>query len=419
MDCSGGRADGNAVAVQRLMLHALCGFFVALYALGMVPFAYAGGGGGEYIPRGQPIPQGIRYVNATAGGVNTSASAMWTDAAGRTTHHKFPVHVSAATLGRLANAAVRRGLPLVGWGLTLKGIVDAAGWVIDELEGQVSTPGIPLESLADNIWCITDHLAQRRCANTPGQLSAVAHLVAPAAFSQPCSVASGQTPQGGSYYRCIRIEDNFSIVATNDNPYAKPPGGWTSQYHNHNQYEPPAPIPAAEIGNLIRNNAEVVNAVLIDPQTGAPVRTQELTDALNNLRRGLEAANGLPAGDDLDPATDYADPTPSEMDFPEFCHWADVVCDFIEWVKKDEPDPDRPDLPIDELDPTELEQSWSSGMGSGSCPAPYTFEVYGDSVAFEYQPICDIVDLLRPFMIAIATVVGACIVAGVRVGKNA
>lgn len=403
--------------------HLVFGLILALYALGM---SWPGEALAqqEHIPRGQPIPQNIRWVNATATGANTSASAMWTDALGRTTHHKFPVSVSAATLGRLANAAVRRGLPLVGWGLTFKGLLDAAGWAIDELQQQVVNPGTPQQPLGDVAYCIVDYTGQFRCATGPGMLSRVAHLVAPpGAFQQPCRAGSQVWGAGGERgYFCIRSEDMAEVQVFIDQRVWRPTAGWEG-YINDTEYVPPETIGDADLGNMIKHTPEVVNAVLIDPDTGAPIRTQELTDALNNLRRGLEAANGLPPGTDLDPATDYAEPTPSETEFPEFCMWADTVCDFIDWWKQDAPEEPTPEVPWQEELPADIEQPWSSGLGGGSCPAPHQFSVsLGGQTAnpeFDYTPICSFGSTMRPVLIAMATIVAGFIIAGVRGAKDA
>ncbi|MEO5367826.1 MAG: hypothetical protein H7831_15985 [Magnetococcus sp. WYHC-3] len=64
-------------------------------------------------------------------------------------------------------------------------------------------------------------------------------------------------------------------------------------------------------------------------------------------------------------------------------------------------------------DPTELvdEKDEPSGgpLGSmtwgipetGSCPAPSALEVLGQTILVEYDPVCDAMELVRPFVIAI------------------
>lgn len=101
-----------------------------------------------------------------------------------------------------------------------------------------------------------------------------------------------------------------------------------------------------------------------------------------------------------------------EDDWPEFCEWAAPVCDFIEWAKQDV---DKFDVsPVDVKDTAADAQSITSqiltlGYVSGgikACPASYgfTFSVMGQSVDFElsYKPLCDMLLMARPVVIAIA-----------------
>lgn len=418
MDRVGSGADGSTNLVQRLILHALFGLFVATQAVLAAYPVHAGGG--TLLPPNQPTPQNIRWVNATPGGVDTSVNGSIPKPTGGSSHFKLRVPVSAATLGALANGFMKRGVPMIGAALTLKQLIEGAGWAIDELTGQVQDPGTPLEPLGEGAWCLQTQGGIMRCASSPGQLTQSAHLASsPGTREQPCVVASYHET-GGANYQCRRPSDGAMLGSGRDNFYPKPASGWDG-WLNENPFSPPTDIPDADVGNLVKNNPQVVNAILIDPETGAPIRTPELVAALNAYRRAFEAANGIDPGPDLDPQTDYSEHTPSQTDWPEFCGWASIVCDFMDWFR-DDTSPDlgeKPEVPVEEMDPSEIEQSWSSGLGNGSCPAPYSTPVLDGYFEIQWQPVCDIVDYLRPFLIAIALAVAACIVAGVRVGKNA
>jgi hypothetical protein len=393
--CSRGGADDSAGVVQRLIVHAVLGFFVAAYAVAM---AYRPvHAQQEYIPRGQPIPENIRYVNATATGAQTTASVSWTSAMGHTSHHRLPVHVSAATLGRLANAAVRRGLPLVGWGLTFKGLLDAAGWAIDELQQQVINPGDkePMNPLG---WCDSS----RHCANSVEAMKTHAqqdhcnqvcrNLVVSWVFVDQGGTAGairGETASGGVL---VHLPMNYRAFGSSDVD-VNPGSG-------------PSPVSDDELGQMIKHTPQVVNAILIDPQTGAPIRTQELTDALNALRTQLETANGQAAGTDLVAATDYAESTPSQTEWPEFCGWANRLCD---WLFEEEATDEHPDVPYVEVQPDNLD-GFDSGFGSGGCPAPYVVGVLDGEFEIQWDGLCGFVDYLRPVVIAFSWLAAAFIV---------
>ncbi|NUO74589.1 MAG: hypothetical protein HOQ32_01105 [Lysobacter sp.] len=78
--------------------------------------------------------------------------------------------------------------------------------------------------------------------------------------------------------------------------------------------------------------------------------------------------------------------------------------------------PEAPAMPWEEGGGEE--QDWSSGLGSGSCPAPISTSVsfLGTSQAldFSFGPLCDLASLLYPVVFAGGLLLSAYIVAGVR-----
>lgn len=401
MDSSRSWPDGHANSVFRLIVHAVCGFLVALYALGMSLPAHAGGG--EYIPRGQPIPQSIRWKNATPGGANTSASASFRDAMNRTTYHNLPVPVSSSTLGKLVNGAIKRGLPVVGWGLTLKSLIDGAGWAIDSLAGQVTTTPRPQEQLQPMGWC-AQLATQTFCVNS---IQAMRELLNQQYASR---VADGRVTRWDFTDRNTTPPSmNFCGVHPNGGCNVSGVTYWrttSGSVNGHPAGQEAVPISPDQLGQLVKAQPQVVNAILIDPQTGAPIRTAELTDALNNLRRSLESANGMPPGQDLAPAPDVSAPVPSESEWPDFCGWANRLCD---WLFDVEPAEEHPAVPYHEVDPTELED-YDSGFGGGSCPAPYSTSVLAGEFEIQWDGLCGFVEYLRPLVVALAWVLAAFVV---------
>lgn len=400
-------ADGPGHSVRRLSAWAL-GALVAV--LGLLTTVSAQ----EYIPPGQPIPQGIRWVNATATGANTSAYAKWTNAFGQTSYHRFPVPVSSATLGSLARGAIRRGLPLAGWAVTFRSLLDGAGWAIDELQGQVMIPGREQPELNAEGWC---HYRSSgwTCFNSLQDVRSYVDET----YAEPQRAKYG----GGPLQTVESGPTSYNLILTHANGAQS---NWVVHWRTTsgavNGYPASVeaqPVTDADLGNMIKSQPVVVNAVLIDPNTGAPIRTAELVDGLNKLARELAAREGVDPPPDLEPDDDFANEVPSETEWPGFCDWAYVVCEFIEWVKDTGPDPEKPEVPIDELQPSDFVQEWSSGLGGGSCPAPVTFSILDGDGEFSYEPICNFVDTLRPMFIAMALLMGAFIVAGVRSGKNA
>lgn len=395
-------------------LHSFFGLTFGLVVVVLAQVMASAAIAADYIPRGQPVPQNIRWTNTTPTGVGTRASASWTFN-GTTTHHKFPVPVSSSTLGGLAGAAVRRGLPIVGWGLVLRDIINGAGWVIDELGQQVLTAPRPDGVIPPQgvWWQDADRPAAYTSPNAAASAQAVrvgatlSRVVCNSAGDQ-CFVYVGRVNGSGVPYEVLngyvyrRVNTTSSPLPTND--------------------AQPAVVSNQQLGDLVKSHPEVVNAILVDPLTGAPIRTQELVDALNALRASLEAANGVTEpGSDLLPSEDFAEPTPSQTDWPDFCNWATTVCEFMEWARAEDTPSDNPEVPWEEEPPTQSD--WSSGLGGGTCPAPFQISVsLGGQVAtpeFSYQPICDFATTMRPVVIALATILAAMIISGLRSTKDA
>lgn len=406
-----GRRAGFLHSLRRLRVGAVT-FLLTLF-IGSV-FAQ-----GEFIPASQPIPEGIRVVGTNATGVNASATARMT-LGGVTSHTKFPVHIPTSTLGRLTGAAIRRGLPVVGWASLLRDLINLGGWAIDELQGQVITsPGTNQTQLAQNIWCIVPiNGGEKRCANSAGQLAAVAHYYYPPHTQAPC-VFSFIGTDGTARYNC------GSYNGVKETKLSDPLANWDPfQYHNDN----PAAVPATiatdqQLGELVKAHPQIVNAILIDPDTGAPIRTPELIAALNALAAANAAANGLDPPDPLVSDPSYGEETtPSQTDWPGFCDWATTVCDFIDWVKA-EPEEDTPPEDPWEEEAEIPQQEWSSGLGGGSCPSPISFSVsigaYTQNVEFPYTPLCEAAGWIQPLAIALCGLLGVFIVGGYRRSANA
>ncbi|MBO9859366.1 virulence factor TspB C-terminal domain-related protein [Xanthomonas sp. A1809] len=349
-----------------------------------------------------------RYTGATATGIRTSVTmeARVTGVVNGVRQYTAAVPVSSATLGSLARGAVKRGLGWYGVALMAKDLINGAGWVINELKEEVQTPSVPgSEAPPGTLMVCKGGAAGNHC--TPA--------------SNPSGLCGYIQSLPGGYTMCtvVRADPEWGFVQ-----YQVTEGGGTelAAYQRFNVAMPiygtgqePRTISDQELGDLMKQSPQVINAILIDPETGAPIRTKELTDAINNLRKELEAANGVDPGPDTPAAPDPSKPERLESDWPGFCNWAGVVCDFIDWVKNEDTGPEK-ELPEQELkiDP----DSWSSGVGEGACPAPqqFAFTVAGHAAngEFSFQPLCDFSTVLKPSLITVASIVAVMILAGLR-----
>lgn len=386
----------------------------------------------------QPNPHGAPRVIRVIGNealVNQGARTIIEGTVTETKYGSASYKIGGAALGKLAKGAagqlVRKGLPYYGAYTTIKELAELADWVQKTPEGQnwpqwFLNDARDQASLNSAAWCVGSG-QNRRCSNSPGNLSHAAHLNNPNA-SQPCSFSS-TSGSGGAVYKC-RNANTGGDIFSGETLQSMPAGGW-QQWNNANpEAYPGTPVTDQQMGDLVLNaGPEVIKAVLVDPETGQPIRTKELTDALNKLRKSIEDAlkrGGKNVTDGTDVTvpdeTEYPeDGEPQLSDWPTFCSWADVVCDFIDWVKADDKPYEKPEVPFEELPPEPVE--WSSGLGSGACPAPWSFSVsIGGTTAnpeISLQPLCDLASILRPLVIAISLVVAAFIIAGLRNNKGA
>ncbi|AXH76981.1 MAG: zonular occludens toxin [Inoviridae sp.] len=102
-------------------------------------------------------------------------------------------------------------------------------------------------------------------------------------------------------------------------------------------------------------------------------------------------------------------------DWPGFCTWASVVCDFIDWVKEPFLEPD-PELPM--LTDFESDEEFEFHL-TAECPEPYTINltIFGP-VTFYWEPFCDLARFIKPLVLASASLFAAFIALGISRGKS-
>lgn len=254
------------------------------------------------------------------------------------------------------------------------------------------------------------YVGQQRCASTPLGAAYKPSLDGIHIF-QGVEAIAGSSSTYRAWYR--NETQNYTAPVTMNFHPSVPEGA-----QNGNEAVPAREMTATELGNVLKQNRQAVEALLRDVNN-RPVMTPELTQALNDLRKSLEAANGDVPAPDIAVQPDYADNVDKDgqtTQFPEFCSWATVVCDWMKWTRE-KPATEQVDVPEEELDLTAAQ--WSSGIGGGSCPAPLSVAISTPvvtNIEFTYQPLCDLASLLKPLFIASAAIVAAFIIGG---GKRA
>lgn len=105
----------------------------------------------------------------------------------------------------------------------------------------------------------------------------------------------------------------------------------------------------------------------------------------------------------------------TQSEWPSFCSWASVVCEFIDWVKGSPDLPAAPLLPVQDISATS--QTWSLNLGSGSCPADVDVSlIQGQHLTYSYSQLCwTLSTYIYPIVMLMSSILSLYILAGVKV----
>lgn len=113
--------------------------------------------------------------------------------------------------------------------------------------------------------------------------------------------------------------------------------------------------------------------------------------------------------------------TPSELpvstgtasgDWPGFCEWATVVCDWLNWTQQDPPPEQDLPTPIDE----DFFEYKEVSFGVKSCPSDFEINLspfLETTVGVSFQPLCDFAALIYYMVMAASYIIAAYISIGV------
>ncbi|TAA37560.1 hypothetical protein EA656_02515 [Pseudoxanthomonas winnipegensis] len=358
---------------------------------------------------------GTNAAGGTVWGTRSEFVALWEGATGGSASQVISRTgaLSSTTVGGLARSALKGGIWGVATSLAVEGIIQGAGWAINELKDQVTSPG-SASTLSPGSWayCAAPD-GTLRCTTTEAGAVAIASII----FERCTGLNPNRLPSWS-----VQCRDGNDQLAFQEREIV-------TQMPDFGSGTQPTPIADAQLGDEVKKHPEVVTDLINDPRTGRPVMTPELVAQINDIRKQLEQQHGFDPGNDVAAPGDVADPdgdgdpatNPDQVSpWPSFCGWATTVCDWIGWTKEDPGTPSDAPVPWDESPPEP--SSWTSGLGGGSCPAPASFTVsigpVSASPTWDYTGICNMANLLRPLVIAIALAIAAYIVAGLRNNKG-
>lgn len=295
------------------------------------------------------------------------------------------------------------------------------GWVMDELTGQIYTSqGTAPEPLAGWSW--------RNESSVP--------------------YAWGSTPMASASYSVGKVLNGYTTTSIQScGNYTSPPAPYTVvqcvalrnlagnpdftisvSYRgtpidaiNANPSTPPTPATDEQVATQVvpQLQPQALPKLHTDPVTGAVEENQAVLDKMTEIANEVAKLND-PANTPVAPPVATVTGTTTTpavgSDTPSFCIYATVVCDFIDWFKSDPVEPEGSNWTVaGMITENEIEvESYSSGLGSGSCPNPESFSVLGGSFEYSYQPICDLAGTARIFVLLFAYLSSIYILLGMK-----
>lgn len=175
--------------------------------------------------------------------------------------------------------------------------------------------------------------------------------------------------------------------------------------------------------------ADIVAEAETDQSKARPIASQAEANAETKPADEDAAANAntgsATATPQADPVTgEQAPPTDIALEFPVFCNWAPIVCEAaqtaVNFMSDYEPDTESGEVTIHQDNNIIFDDSQRVTFAS-SCPSPEQFSVslFGttQNLEFSYQPLCQFMSMIKPFVVAGSYVIGAYIVMGLSRGS--
>lgn len=294
---------------------------------------------------------------------------------------------------------------------------------------------------ADNRYTVTVNLSQRIWLGSSKGYSNVnlPEQVAQLILSQGRLPSNAREEKAVADYKRFVVENEFyagsldkKLDTIKQNPPQQPAKSLNSitESATQQQLQPQEPtvLPALEtVTNRIENIASSsltnqLQAVNADSQhSDISLSKSTSKHQLHNSNRSDDIATDSIATEQ-DPVLKQQENTDkkqehSKFELPEFCSWANSVCEFLEWVKKDDSNDELDELDIIDHAPTKTPNSFDVDYLNygGQCPVFNEFSINlgfeAIRLRFDVSPLCDFALKVRPAVLAIAYLLAMMIVA--------
>ncbi|MDC4630338.1 virulence factor TspB C-terminal domain-related protein [Acinetobacter baumannii] len=359
------------------------------------------------------------------------------------------------TASQVSKMIVRTGA-VVAVDLAIKALIGSVDYVMDPANNQVKyyvSP--PTSSPSDQYYWVNGNSQNIKYSSSRAALDGhLAYLCASGGTWGACpdqikSISGPTTLSYGVSYTVTRT--NNSTVTYNMTKVANPAYDPNAQPNREEKYLPYDAVASQLISDAVANKADgkayvssVADTALEDEQRQI-VPATDITNQLNNSQAipTNNAAQGTstPRADPNDPTAPPAPPTDITINFPVFCDWAPSVCQaanaainfpklFVEkfqkwddWLNRETKPYTADETKIDTEDKRTFDFSvFNTNRFSvdDKCPTPepQTITVLNVTTSFtlSLQPVCSILELAKPALIACSYIYAAYIVIGAAKG---
>lgn len=357
--------------------------------------------------------------------------------------------------GQVAKMIVRTGAVLAV-DLAIKALIGSVSYVMDPANNQVkysvaNDPNQP-DPTSEYIYSRSGGYAIT-CGQTPNVLPSLSTAVADAVSCYNKSKSGSYTTQVSGNSFVVMFKNNqdpsdidAAIYSMTANPIYDP----NAEPDNSEKYLPYDAVASQIISDALAEKADGKAYVSSVADTSLDDEQNQIVPA-NNLIQQLNQSQAIPTNGTatgaiappttVDPTTgEPVTPKPSDLtlNFPEFCGWAPTICQAAQsainfpgtvaeyWEKTDkwmteEPtdtSDTKPEIKDLQLNFDDADRVTFSQACPQSQPIEVTFMGVSQNAIFSYEPLCNFMTMIRPFVIGAAYLIGAYIVMGLSRGSS-
>lgn len=159
-------------------------------------------------------------------------------------------------------------------------------------------------------------------------------------------------------------------------------------------------------GDTIVTNTQTTTNISYGPTTITTTNTTTTNTYTNGQHTGSETVTETPGELPVDSGGG------ASGDWPGFCDWATVVCDWLDWTQEDPP----PDEPLPAVIDDDFFEEKNISFGAKSCPPDHEISLapfLDTTVGVSFQPLCDFAALIYYMVMAASYIIAAYISIGV------